>query len=1056
MPDLPSPQLQKGLILGIDLGSSSLGTALVNLEGQEIPFLGVRIFPAGVVGDIEEGREESRSAQRRNARLARRQTQRRQRRLYKVFRSLQRMGLLPAGPRVEVLYKLQRELERRYPETTVVPYFLRARALDRALDVHELGRALYHLAQRRGFLSNRVGGKEDAEERSKVKGSIKGLRAAIEAAGKRTLGEYMASLDPRATPIRNKPEFSDHYTHRSMYLDEFKLIWEAQQPFHAGLLSEAHRVKLQHAMFHQRPLKDQSNLVGQCELEPEERRAPLRLLASQRFRVLGFVNNLRVRLEDGNERSLMANERATLLDLCEKSEKLSFAAARRALGCAKSAKFTIEEGGEKNVPVNLVATRLRAVLGEWWEGLTPEAKDDLVEDVGDGKRCKTDEDLELCAREKWGLNPEIAEDLGKVRLPDAYGRYSLKALSELLPALESGLSVEEAIRSHPQYVESRKVAEPLPLLPPVKEVLGEIRNPAVLRSLTELRKTVNAIVRRYGKPEFMHVELARDLKKSKKERQAETGRNRDREKLRQLAVDELRRHDPVRYANPRGNDIEKYLLAMESNWHCPYTDRKYGFVDVFGEHPSVDVEHIIPRSRSLDDSYLNKVLAYRSANMEKGKRTPHEWLHESDLERYDRMIALVNGFDSRFEVGRKLRRFSMELTEPDSLLAEFTARQLQETRYASKLACRYLGVLYGGEVDAEGNRRVFACAGQVTAKLRKAWDLNQILNPVGKPEKSRDDHRHHAVDALTIALTSTKMVRDLANAAGEADRLFRRKIILPVPWVNFADAARTSIEAIQVSHRPARKLSGPLHEETFYSRPRKYSIGVDAKGKPIEKEYVHFRVPVTKLASKAAAEDIVDVRVREAVMAKAEELGGGGNKFQNNWPVLHTRHGGSVPIKRVRIRKVQSVVPIGKEGRERFVISGSNHHAEIVAEMDAKGNIKRYVFSTVTMLEALERKRQGVPVVQRDHGPGKQFLCTLSEGDMVEAKRPGDGADSLWKVRGVRQTGQMDLTPACDARLKKDIAADKQLWKPSVGPLFSSGARKVLINHLGEVLPAND
>jgi CRISPR-associated endonuclease Csn1 len=745
------------------------------------------------------------------------------------------------------------------------------------------------------------------------------------------------------------------------------------------------------------------------------------------------------------------------LDLCEKSEKLSFPAARRALGYAKSSKFTIEEGGEKNVPVNLVAGRLRAVLGEWWDGLTPEAKDDLVEDVGDGKRCKTDEDLENCAREKWGLTPGIAEDLGKVRLPDAYGRYSLKALRELLPALESGLSVEEAIRSHPQYLESRKPAEPLPLLPPVKDVLGEIRNPAVLRSLTEMRKTVNAIVRRYGKPEFMHVELARDLKKSKKERQSETGRNRDREKLRQLAVEELRKHDPVRYANPRGTDIEKYLLAMESNWHCPYTDRKYGFVDVFGEHPGVDVEHIIPRSRSLDDSYLNKVLAYRSANMEKGNRTPHEWLHESDPERYDRMIALVNGFDARFEVGRKLRRFSMELTEPDSLLAEFTARQLQETRYASKLACRYLGVLYGGEVDADGNRRVFACAGQVTAKLRKAWDLNQILNPVGKPEKSRDDHRHHAVDALTIALTSTKMVRDLANAAGEADRLFRRKIILPVPWVNFAEAARTTIEAIQVSHRPARKLSGPLHEETFYSRPRKYAVETDKQGKPVEKEYVHFRVPVTRLASKAAAEDIVDVRVREAVMAKAEELGGGGNKFQNNWPVLHTRHGGSVPIKRVRIRKVQSVVVIGKEGRERVVISGSNHHAEIVAEMDAKGGIRRYVFSTVTMLEALERKRQGVAVVQRDHGPGRQFLCTLSDGDMVEGIRAEDPLPRLWRVRTVDKNGRLFLTPALDARLKDDIKKSHDYWSPTVNSMFATGhARKVLVTHLGEVISAND
>ena len=139
---------------------------------------------------------------------------------------------------------------------------------------------------------------------------------------------------------------------------------------------------------------------------------------------------------------------------------------------------------------------------------------------------------------------------------------------------------------------------------------------------------MNPIIRRYGLPDRIHVELARDLKKSKHERQDQTKRNRDREKLRQEALEGLRNKDAVRFANPRNSDIEKYQMATEARWQCPYTGQQYGFTDVFGEHPQVDVEHIIPRSRSLDDSYLNKTLAYRSANMEKGNRTPHEWLFE--------------------------------------------------------------------------------------------------------------------------------------------------------------------------------------------------------------------------------------------------------------------------------------------------------------------------------------------------------------------------------------------------------------------------------------------
>lgn len=1053
---LSPPSCCPGLILGIDLGANSLGTALVRLDPAAIEFMGVRVFPAGVEGNLEEGREESRTAARRQARLARRQTQRRQRRLYKVFHLLQLMGLLPTGKRVEVLHKVQSELERSYPETTVLPWFLRARALDHPLEPYELGRALYHLAQRRGFLSNRAGGKQEDKERSTIKAAIKGLSAAINLAGKRTLGEYMASLNPREQPLRNSARSAVHYTHRSMFEDEFTLIWESQQAHYPRILTEGQRQSLHHALFHQRPLKDQSNLIGECELEPLEKRAALRLLAAQRFRILGLVNNLRLRIHDGNERKLTPNERALLLDLCEKADKLSFAEARKALGLPKTQKFTIEDGGEKNVPVNLTAARLRAALGQRWDSLTPFEKDDLVEDVGDGRRCPNDEALEECARKKWGLPSDVAEALSKVRLPDAYGRYSLKALLALLPPLEDGLTVEEAIRALPAYSGTRNTAEPLPLLPPVqdlKKVLGEIRNPAVLRSLTELRKTVNAIIRRYGLPEKIHVELARDLKKSKRERQNQTEQNRDREKLRLEAIEELRKHDAARFANVSNFDIDKYRLAMEARWQCPYTGQKYGFTDVFGEHPQVDVEHIIPRSRSLDDSYLNKTLAYRSTNVEKGNRTPREWLFESDPDRYEQMIGIVRGFDPRFEVGRKLRRFSMELSDPDSLLSEFTERQLQDTRYASKLACRYLGVLYGGTSDASGARRVFACAGQVTAKLRRAWDLDRILS--GKPEKSRDDHRRHAIDALTVALSSPAIIRELATAAGEADRIFRRKVILSAPWVDFAAQTRGAVEGIQVSHRPLRKLSGPLHEKTFYSAPRKHVVGADKRGKPIEKEYVHYRVPVTKLTSPADFESIVDARIRAAVKQKADDLGGGGNKFENNWPSLITRKSQAVPIKRVRIRKGISVVSIGKNERQRFVIPGKNHHAEILAGTDASGHVKRYLCRSVTMLLAMERKRQGVPVVQRDHGPGHSFRCTLSEGDLVEAKGPNDQTPRIWKVRTARESGQFDLTPALDARLKTDIQKDG-MWRPSVNSLFSGGARKVLITPLGELVPAND
>jgi hypothetical protein len=215
---------------------------------------------------------------------------------------------------------------------------------------------------------------------------------------------------------------------------------------------------------------------------------------------------------------------------------------------------------------------------------------------------------------------------------------------------------------------------------------------------------------------------------------------------------------------------------------------------------------------------------------------------------------------------------------------------------------------------------------------------------------------------------------------------------------------------------------------------------------------------VTDLTSAKDFAAIVDSRVRAAVEEKAAELGGGGNKFQNNWPQLKTKQGSAVPIRRVRIRQVKSVVSISEGPRRRFVVPGSNHHMVILGKRDVSGRVLAYDFlPPVTMFEALERKRQGLPIVQRDHGPGYEFRCTLSEGDLLEARRPQDPAPRVWKVRTVRESGQLDLTPSEDARLKKEIARDRLLWSPTVGPLFlSNGARKVLVTYLGELIPAND
>jgi CRISPR-associated endonuclease Csn1 len=205
----------KGIVLGVDLGANSIGTALIDWSKQEILFTGVRIFKAGI-DNLDEAKEASRAVARRSSRLTRRQTDRRRRRQAKIYRLLQQAGLLPPGERGGAEFQaLDRRLTAKYGHAEKMPYHLRAKALDGPLDALEIGRALYHLAQRRGFLSNRKAGGKADEEQGKVKGGITELTNKMMAAGARTVGQYFGlHVDTREERIRSR------YTHRSMYQAE--------------------------------------------------------------------------------------------------------------------------------------------------------------------------------------------------------------------------------------------------------------------------------------------------------------------------------------------------------------------------------------------------------------------------------------------------------------------------------------------------------------------------------------------------------------------------------------------------------------------------------------------------------------------------------------------------------------------------------------------------------------------------------------------------------------------------------------------------------------------
>lgn len=1012
-------------ILGIDLGPNSLGWALLNGDEsgpKKIHAMGVRVFDAGLDELEKDGKGKSRNAQRRESRSTRRRLERHTRRIVKIANILRRSGLMPDGDMTDSMSR--HEILNRLDKSISSPYSLRARALDEKLEPHELGRAFYHICQRRGFLSNRKeGGKKKDDDKGKVKEGIKSLNDHMKESGARTLGEYFSKINPHEERIRTR------YTSRAMYEQEFYSIWESQRNFHPGVLTDELKKEIHHAIFHQRPLKSQAHLIGDCELEPGRKRAPWALLEAQQYRYLQKVNDLMV--DDGNGmRELSVEERKNLIGAMERNASLKFTEIKKLLGLKKT-RFNLESGGEERLPGNETAAKLRDVFGDKWDSMTEDDHRKVVEDMWS---IQNNNALAKVGIKRWGLDENAAKEFAEISLPEGYCSYSKQALLKILPLLKRGVQLNTAVRELYPDRWARQT-EPMGLLPPVKsDELPDLRNPIVERSLTELRKVVNAIIKEYGKPDYIHIELARELRQNAKQRGKSTETMRNREKDRKKAAEKLLKECGI--TKPSRADIEKVLLAEECGWHCPYTGKGFSTCDLVGDHPKLDIEHIIPFERSLDNSFMNKTLcmAEENRNVKKGK-TPYEAYHGTD--KWKDMIGRVKEFKN----DEKLRRFMMDENEAKEFIDGFTSRQLNDTRYATKRAKEYLGLLYGGTnddgIDHEGTRRVLAATGQVTAFLRNAWNLNPILGD--GPGKSRDDHRHHAVDALVIALADQKWVKALSDAAKRAPkerkRLFGR---VEDPWPGFLDEARQKVMAVIPSRRVSRRVRGALHEETFYGKPR-----ADRDGKT----YTHVRKPIEKI-SRNDVDDIVDKAVREAVSKKIEEVSGEPKnifKDKKDHPLLTLGNGKRVPIHYVTIRKsFVTFYSVGSGHGVRHVQSDSNHHMEIVEDIET-GQWDGHV---VSMYEAHRRMTLKKPVVIRDHGLKKRFVFSLSGGEIIDMHNSNGVKElfvisSIWEEKG---KARIQFKPLHDARTLKDIGKvgltafprglhDKQCEKKAVSPL---------------------
>lgn len=996
-------------VLGLDLGSNSIGWAAIAQEGQTFDTgrritAGVRVFPEGLEQPNTK-REKPRGQQRREARGARRVHQRRAKRKRALRRILQEAGMLPSFPAPQKTLPALWKTE---------PYALRAKALDEPLSLAELGRVLHHLCERRGFKSNRKAG--TSGEEGKIKKATAELQAKIDACGARTLGEYLAGL-AASERIR------DRYTLRAMYEHEFECIWAAQAVHHPEVLTAALKEAVSSAIFYQRPITWNRDSIGDCELEPGEKRAPTAHWLVQQFRVLQEVNNLRVLDEGGEERPLTADERAALVRKLATVKSLTFAKMRQLLRLEDWQTFNLETLGKRTkLTGNLAGAALTGrTLKKWYAALSDKQR----EEVHDALAEIEDEDaLRQQAREQWKCTDAQAEALAKIKLPTGRSHLSLKAVRKILPHLEEGCDFSEAKRRS-GYALSRNVPT-LDKLPPVdddqRSPVANLTNPLVHRGLTETRKVVNALVAAYGPPREVVIELGRDLKNAKQRRREIHFDNLKHRKENDEARTRLIQEFDI--ANPSRDDVIRYNLWEECGRECPYTGRSIGKTALFSG--DFQVEHILPYSRTLDDSYMNKTLCAADENRtRKHNKTPYEAYHD-DPDTWDGIRRRIRRLPRP-----KQRRF----TQSDVTLDNFVARQLNDTRYLSRAARDYLRVLGCG---------VRCVKGQTTAELRHQWGLDLVEGLAGPVSKAaRTDHRHHAVDAAVIAMTTRSALQHLSTV-----KYGPQRTPLDPPWEGFRDDVTAAVEDIRVSYRPQRKIAGALHEETAY--------GPAPDGGVVRKPVAELSVKEIERIRDGGIQRIV----REAVYEAAHAIGREPKGSDKVGALLGDRElampSSGVPIRKVRIvRPERTLIVLTRdaEGKPiKLAKPGGNHHAEIFEKPDGS-----WTGRVISRWKAHTRLREQQPVVRRDADDGSTFIMSLCINDMVELE--GAKPDAPCGLYRVQMLSLIDGRPYfvfrlhTAARIDDDTTmARAQSW----GTFKSWHPRKVLVDPLGRMHPCND
>lgn len=915
------------------------------------------------------------------------------------------------------------------------PYEIRVDALSRRLTETEWFQALYHIAKHRGFQSNKktmTTSKEKEKEEGALLEGIKSNSSLLQEAKYRTVGE-MILLDPKFQDHkRNKSGDYSHTISQSLLREEVETLFFEQQRLGNPYTTDEFKQKFLDifaSRLHFAAPGQIESRIGPCTFEPVEKRAPCMSWSAERFILFGKINNLRIRDYFRGERSLSIEEARDLVNLSYQKTEVKYKDIRKLFnlddtaffsGLRYSGKDIDREKSEGAVFVRLKGTHelrraIASKLGkEAWE--TYASTSDVLDAIAQTLTwLKNKEDIRKSLAENK-IPPHLIEAVLDLDFKGTIN-LSFKALHKILPHMENGLRYDEAWHKA-GYLGTVSEIESVRsvLLPP--DDFDDITNPVVKRSLHQTRKVVNALVRKYGSPWSIHIELAREMGKSfddrKKIKKMQDENSAEKERIKMDFIENYTRE-------PSGTDLLKYRLWKEQGGFDPYHQTYIDAMRLFhqGDATYAEIDHIIPYSRSFDNSYTNKVLVLAEANRNKGNRTPREYIYsESHPEKWESFVAWVEAQVRNGKKKSNLLRETFTLDDSNSM----TERNLTDTRYVTSYLAKYLERCLVFSDPSPTSQKVLRVNGVVTATLRGKWGLH----------KDREaGHLHHALDATVVAVTSHGLIQRITeydqmrnmpdakyNNSGARERM-------PQPWEGFRyelvarlglnpseEINKVSLPSYEpediaelrpvfVSHMPVRRAKGAAHKESIRSAKLEGNGGTS------------IRTSLENLDSKSL-ENMVgkerDRRLYEGLKARLEMYGGDGKKaFGGSAPPFYkpTKDGGRGPL--VRSIKVFRLGTAGVRVRGGIAENDNMVRVDVYRYKNKYSLVPHYVSD---IAKGIVKKR----VILRDAkkngeviGDEHKFCFSLFPNDLLEITQK-NGEKTLGYYRGMdRRDGRITL-----------------------------------------------